>query len=48
MLLYIKNNITATLLTNYTLPEDIEAFFVEIVIGKFKWLSVVHITHTKV
>ena len=38
ILLYVKNNITATLLTSYTLPEDIEALFVEIVIGNFKWL----------
>ena len=38
MLLYVKNNITTTLLTNCTLPEDIEALFVEIVIGKIKWL----------
>ena len=29
---------TATLLTNYTLPEDIEALFVEIVMGKIKQL----------
>ena len=35
---YVKNNITATLLTSYTLPEDKEALFVEIVIGNFKWL----------
>ena len=34
--LYVKNNITATLLTNYTLPEDVEALFVKIVIGKIK------------
>ena len=36
ILLYVKNNITATLLTNYTFPEDIEALFVEIVIGRIK------------
>ena len=38
ILLFVKNNITATLLTSYTLPEDIEALFVEIVIGNFIWL----------
>ena len=38
ILLYVKNNIAATLLTGYTLPEDIEVLFVEIVIGNFKWL----------
>ena len=38
ILLYVKNNISATLLTNYTLPEDIEALFVEFVIESFKWL----------
>ena len=38
ILLYVKNNMTATLLTNYTLRKDIEALFVEIVIGKIKWL----------
>ena len=38
ILLYVKNNITATLLTIYTLPENMEALFVEIVIGNFKWL----------
>ena len=31
---------TATLLTNYTLPQDIEALFVEIIIGKIKLLFV--------
>ena len=36
ILLYVKNNMTATLLTNYTLRKDIEALFVEIVIGKIK------------
>ena len=36
ILLYVKNNISATLLTNYTLPEDIEALFVEFVIENFK------------
>ena len=30
----------ATLLTNYTLPQDIEALFVEIIIGKIKLLFV--------
>ena len=38
VLLYVKNNNTATLLTSYTLPEDIEVLFVEILIGNFKWL----------
>ena len=38
VLLYVKNNITATLLTSYTLLENIEALFVEIVIVNFKWL----------
>ena len=38
ILLCVKNNITATSLTNYTFPEDIEALFVEIVIGRIKWL----------
>ena len=38
ILLYVKNSITATLLTSYTLPEDIEVLFVKIVIGNFKWL----------
>ena len=38
ILLYVKNNITTTLLTNYTLLEDIEALFVEIVRVKIKWL----------
>ena len=47
ILLYVKNNITATLLTSYTLPTDIEALFVEIVIGNFIGSSVVHITHIK-
>ena len=36
ILLYVKNNITATLLTSFTLPEDIEALFVEFVIENFK------------
>ena len=36
ILLYVENDITATLLTSYTLPEDIEALFVEVVIGNFK------------
>ena len=39
ILLYVKNNITATLPTNYTLPKDIEALFVKIVMRKIKWLS---------
>ena len=30
--------ITETLLANYTLSEDIEALFVEILTGKIKWL----------
>ena len=38
ILLYVKNNITATLLTNFTLPEDVEALLVEIVVTKNKWL----------
>ena len=38
IILYIKNNITVTLLPNYTLPEDIKALFVKIVTEKFKWL----------
>ena len=29
---------TATLLVNYNLPKDVEASFVEIVIGEIKWL----------
>ena len=33
----VKNNITATLLTNYTLTEYIEALFLKIVIEKIKW-----------
>ena len=37
ILLYVKNNIAATLLTSCTLLEDMEALFVEIVIGNFKW-----------
>ena len=48
ILLSVKNNITATLLTSYTLPKNIEALFVEIVIGNFIGSSVVHITHIKV
>ena len=36
ILLYVENDITATLLTSYTLPEDIESLFVEVVIGNFK------------
>ena len=39
ILLYVKNNLTATLLVNYTLLEDIEALFVEVVIKIVKWLS---------
>ena len=35
---YVKSNITAKLLTSYTLPEDVEGLFLEIVIGNFKWL----------
>ena len=35
--LYVKNNKT-TLLTKFNLPKDIEALFVEIVIGKTEWL----------
>ena len=38
ILLYVKDNIAATLLTNYTLIEDIEALFVETVMGNIKWL----------
>ena len=38
ILLYVKNNMTATLLVNYNLPQDVEASFVEIVIGEIKWL----------
>ena len=38
IVLYVKDNITATLLTNYTLIEDIEALLVEIVMGNIKWL----------
>ena len=38
ILLFVKNNITATVLTNYTLPEDMKTLFVEIVIKRIKWL----------
>ena len=38
ILLYVKYNITATLMASYILLEDIEALFVEIVIGKINWL----------
>ena len=48
ILLYVKNNITATLLTNYTLPEDIEALFVEIVTGKIKRLFCCLYNHHKI
>ena len=48
ILFYVNKNMTATLLPNYTVPEDIEALLVEIVIGKIKYSSVVHITHLKV
>ena len=34
---YFKNNIKARLLTKYTLPKDIKALFVEIMIEKIKW-----------
>ena len=37
IILYVKNNITVTLLPSYTLPEDV-GLFVEILIGNFKWL----------
>ena len=37
ILFYVKNNITATFLTNYTLPEDTEALFIEILIENVKW-----------
>ena len=38
ILLYVKNKMTATLLTNHILSEDIEVLFMEIVIGNIKWL----------
>ena len=37
-LYYFMLKITLQQLTNYTLPENIEALFVEIVIGNIKWL----------
>ena len=36
ILLYVENDITATLVTNCALSAEIEALFVEIVIGKIK------------
>ena len=36
ILLYVKNNITETLLTNYTLPENTKALSVETVTGNIK------------
>ena len=37
ILLYVKIKMTTTLLTNYTLSEDMQALLVEIIIRKIKW-----------
>ena len=38
LLLYIRNNINAVLLKSYVFPDNIEAFFIEILLNSCKWL----------
>ena len=38
ILLYVRNNINAILLTDHVFPNDIEAFFTEIKVNTCKWL----------
>ena len=38
ILLYVRNNIEAILLTDHVFPNDIEAFFTEIKVNTCKWL----------
>ena len=38
MLLYVRNNIDAILLTDHVFPNDVEAFFTEIKVNTCKWL----------
>ena len=38
ILLYVRNNINAILLTDHVFPNDIEAFFTEIKVNTRKWL----------
>ena len=38
ILLYIRNNINAILLTDHVFPNDIEAFFTQIKVNTCKWL----------
>ena len=38
ILLYVRDNISSRLLTNYKIKDNLEMFFVEVNIGKKKWL----------
>ena len=37
LLLYVRNNINAVFLKSYVFPDDIEAFFIEILLKSCKW-----------
>ena len=38
LLLYVRNNINAVFLKSYVFPDNIEAFFIEILLKSCKWL----------
>ena len=38
LLLYVRNNINTALLNIFVFPDNIEAFFIEILLKSFKWL----------
>ena len=38
LLLYVCNNINAVFLKRYVFPDNIEAFFIEILLKSYKWL----------
>ena len=38
LLLYVRNNINAVFLKSYVFPDNLKAFFIEILLKSFKWL----------
>ena len=39
LLLYVRNNINAVFLKSYVFPDNIEAFFIKILLKSLKWLT---------